>query len=391
MSHAVRRFFAVFSFAFFLAVPLVSPAATVTLAGFAYAGDSKSIAARFPYTQQLETALRKSGNPLNKQVAQAVLAQKPQNFDLSVGALSELKGQDQVIVVALVVTEETVSVEPFGSYAKLLTQIRAQAMFFDFKSMTMLRAYPFRFTHLDVVDHMPSPAEVDQRVRLVYFGDQSKPGIITRFASALNTAVVPNNVPRFLQVTKVTLGDEARAGLSDKLKSAPGVAETWAADLFSEALSSKTGVPLLPYSKGYAVGNVMSMRIADGDVFNLKIPEPDYTITLDIPRFRRIKSGESAAGTSYIYGAYAHLKLEEPVSGKVYLESDFKNGEVKAVPASQTVIDDFPAYYDALNGLFNKLGDNIGGKPSDWLQTAASEKNIQKQINTTQELLKSCK
>jgi hypothetical protein len=207
----------------------------------------------------------------------------------------------------------------------------------------------------------------------------------------VSKANIPNNVPRFVQVNQVKIGDEAREILPNELKSAAGVAETWAADLFSESLSSKTGIPLLPYAKGYAIGNVMSMRIADGDVYMLKLPEPDYTIALQIPRFKKIKSGESSSGASYIYGAYSNIKIQEPTSGRAYLDADFKNGEVKLVPASQDTIDDFPAYYDAIKGLFVKLSDNLAGNSSDWLKSATATPNMSQQITSTQELLKSCK
>jgi hypothetical protein len=365
--------------------------ANVTLAGLAYSGDSKSIAARFPYTKRLEAAQAAAGTPFNKLITQALAQNKPANFELNTTALKELKGQDQVVVVALMITGETVSAERFGNVAKLLTQVRAQAMFFDFKSMTVLRAYPFSFTHLDVIDRMPTQEEMNKRFEAVYFGEQGKAGIFDRFTAAINQATIPTSVPRYVQVSKVNIGQEALDVMPANLKSTSEVAQTWAADLFGERLSNKTKVSLLPYSKGYAIGNVMSMRIADGDVYMLKLPEPDYTITLDVPRFKKIKSGEAAAGTSYIYGAYANVKIQEPVSGKSYMDADFKNGEVKLVPASQDTLDDFPAYYDALKGLFEKLSDNLAGNKSDWLKSASANPDLPKQISSTQDLLKSCK
>ena len=129
-----NRFFALFILMLLALIPAISRATTVTLAGFAYSGDSKSIATRFPYSKQLELTQAAAGNPLNKQIALALAKSQPANFTLKHGALSELKGQDQAIVVALVITGETVSAERFGSVAKLLTQVRAQAMFFDFKT-----------------------------------------------------------------------------------------------------------------------------------------------------------------------------------------------------------------------------------------------------------------
>lgn len=366
-------------------------AATVTLAGFAYSGDSKTITTRFPYTKRLEITQSAAGSTLNKQIAQMMAKSKPANFDLNQSTLSELKGQDQTIVVALVITGETVSAERFGTIAKLLTQVRAQAMFFDFKSMTVLRAYPFSFSHLDVIDHQPSQAEMNQRFQAVYYGEQGKAGIFARFAEAVNQATIPTHTPRFVQVSQVKIGDEAKEVLAKQVKGAASEAETFVADVFAESLSSKTGIPMLPYSKGYAIGNVMSMRIADGDVYNLKLPEPDYTITLSVPRFKKIKSSEVAAGASYIYGAYSRVTIQEPTSGRTYLDADFKNGEVKVVPASQDNTDDFPAYYDAMKGLYVKLATNLAGTKTDWLSSATSAPDISQQLTSTQELLKSCK
>lgn len=369
----------------------IANATSVTFAGMAYSGDSKSIPQRFPYTQRLEKSLAKSGSPINKEINAALAQHKPANFELNQTGLTSLKGQDQAIVVTMLITDETVSVERFGSVAKLLTQVRAQAMFFDFKTMTVLRAYPFSFAHLDVIDHYPNEAEMQSRFSTVFYGADDKPGILSRFADVVAKASIPNNVPRYLQVAQVKFGDEARQVLPAKLAKSPGVAETWLADLFAESLSSKTDVPLLPYSKGYAIGNVMSMRLSDGDVFMLKIPEADYTISLEVPRFKKIVSEQVAAGTSLIYGAYAHIKIQEPVSGKSYMDADFKNGEVKLVPASQDNTDDFPAYYEAIKGLFTKLSDNLTGNKTDWLSSATDTSGIKKQINSTQELLKSCK
>lgn len=366
-------------------------AATVTLGGFAYSGDSNSIATRFPYSKRLELAQAAAGNPLNKQISQMLAKSKPANSDLKQGALAELKGQDQTIVVALVITGETVSTERFGNMAKLLTQVRAQAMFFDFKSMAVLRAYPFSFSHLDVIDHSPTAAEMTERFQAVYYGEQGKAGILARFAETVAQATIPNSTPRFVQVSQVKIGDEAREVLTKQVKNAPNEVETFVADTFAESLSSKTGIPMLPYAKGYAIGNVMSMRIADGDVYNLKLPEPDYTIVLDMPRFKKIKSAEVAAGASYIYGAYSKVTILEPTSGKTYLNAEFKNGEVKLVPASQASIDDFPPYYDAMKGLYTKLATNLAGTKTDWLSSATSAPDISQQISSTQELLKSCK
>ena len=133
------------------------------------------------------------------------------------------------------------------------------------------------------------------------------------------------------------------------------------------------------------------MRISDGDVYNLKLPKPDYEISVEISALKKIKYGEAVAGESYIYGSYASVKIEEPVSGKVYLNTALKNGEIKLVPASQTYVDDFPAFHDSINGLFVKLADALDGKGNTWIKSASAAPEIEKQISDPRELIKLCK
>ncbi|WP_332877886.1 hypothetical protein [Massilia sp. S19_KUP03_FR1] len=361
-------------------------AADVALAGFAYAGDLASSAARFPVTKQLEASLGPRG--INVMLDKAMQGKTPDNFTL-VPRIESLAGRDQAVAVALVMTSEMVSTEEIGGVVKLTVQLRGQAMFFDFKSKTVLRAYPLSFAYLDVLAQAPTQEQIAERMLALYQGTNGKPGILARFATAVNRASLPANVPRFVQVGKVTIGDEARAAFPPEL--ANGAGEAWIADMFGEALSAKLGIPILPYAKGYAIGNVMSMTIGDSTVFNLKLPEPDYVLSADVVKLKKIVYSEQAAGKSFVYGTQMDLRLEEPMSGKAYLHSLVKNGEVKVVSAHQTTLDDFPAYEDAMRGLFTKLARAIGGEEAAWLKSAAAAPDINQQMTTTRDLLLLCK
>ena len=105
----------------------------------------------------------------------------------------------------------------------------------------MLRAYPFSFAYLDLLDHEPTQSEKDDRVRTVFLGAQGKAGLFARFAEVLSTANLPSGPTRFLQVATAKLQPDAFQILSGQFAGNGDVAETWLADMFSEALSSKTG------------------------------------------------------------------------------------------------------------------------------------------------------
>ena len=359
----------------------------VTLAGLAYGGDAASLEQRFPHSRAYERELERSGERAFGRIQANIAAQPAQNLQLETGLLDQLKGRDQAVVSSLVVNSETVSIEQFGRLHKLFVLIRGQALFFDFKSMTVLRSYPLSFAYIDVFDHAPTQAEVYARVRQVYEGAAGKPGIFGRYAGVLASATLPTQVPRLLKVTQVKLDAAVLDSLPAYLKSEPGMAETWAADMVSEAISTRAGVPLIPYSQGHAVGNVLPMRVADGTVFNLKLPEPDYAIHVDLTGQKKVKFGAAAAGESFIYGTYAKLRIEQPLLGKAWLDTALKNGETKVVPATQTWVDDFPAYYDSWNGLFTRLATAIATQDMSWVKAAAAAPDIQAQITQTHQLI----
>lgn len=377
----------------------------VALAGLAYAGAENTLDARFPYSRRFEQEMQDAGTPIARGLADALRAMSLPHLRLTDG-IEQLKGRDQALAVALVVGAEVVSVEPIGALHKLMVLVRGQAMFFDFKSMRVVRAHPISFAYIDVLPQAPSPDEVMARVRWVYQGANGKPGVLARFVHEVARARVrTDSPPRYLQVTSVQVGPQARAHLPAFLRAAPGPggpsepasaqdpAETWVADLVAEALSTRTGVPLVPYAKGYAIGNVMPLRVADGTVWSLELPSPDYAIGVELSEFRKIKFNEVVGGaTSYVYGAYARLHLEEPLSRKVYLSAPLKNGVTRVIPASQSYVDDFPHFYDALNDLFVKLALALDGRGDGaWLRSAAATPDIERQLSQTQELMKQCK
>ena len=389
---SVRRFFLWLAWLVCSQSAFAQQAPEVAFAGFAYSGSASTMAARFPHSQRYEEELQTAGTSMGQNLRRLLDATPPSHLKI-VSQIEALKGRDQALAVALVIGSETVSVEQFGNAHKLMVLIRGQAMFFDFKSMNVLRAYPVSFAYIDLLDNPPTADEVLARVKLVYQGTGDKAGVLARFAQNVAKAQIPPGVPRFLQVTSVQLKPEALEVLPAYIKSEPGAAETWAADLVSEAISTRVGVPIVPYAKGYAIGNVMSMRISDGTVFELKLPQPDYEIKVELSGFRKVKFSEVQGGaSSFVYGAYAQMHIEEPLSRKAYLSTALKNGETRVIPASQRHVDDFPHFYDAVNGLFVKLAQAMDGKGDEkWLRSAASAKDIDLQIQSTRELMKQCK
>lgn len=378
----------------FLTTPiaLAQQMSEVASAGFAYLGSESTIRSRFRYSKRYEDEQKTAGLPVGVQLSRTLKSIPGKSLTV-VDQIADLNGRVDALAVALVIGSETVSVEQIGLNHKLTVLIRGQTMFFDFNSKTVVRAYPISFAYIDVFDHVPQPDEIMTRVRLVYRGANGKPGLIDRFVNNVVQAEIPKKASLSLGVTSVKLTQEAIDVLPSYLKTESGTAQSWAADLVSEAISTRAGVPIIPYAQGYAVDNVMRMTVADGTVWDLKLKQPDYKIAIEITNFKKLKFNEVQGGaTSFVYGAYAQMSIEDLIGGKSYFNASLKNGETRIIPASQQYVDDFPHYYDAVNGLFTKLAQAIGSKGDDrWLKTAAASKDIDQQLIQTKELVETCK
>jgi len=180
----------------------------VALAGFAFSGSANTIDLRFPYSRRYEATKKNSGMPVYQLLSKQLQATPPANFKI-VAQIDELKGRDQALAVALVIGNESVSDEKFGALHKLMVFIRGQAVFFDFKSMSVVRSYPISFAYVDVLDHAATPDEIMARVKLVYEGANDRPGILTRFANSVAKAQIPTQVSRYLQIVNVHVMPEA--------------------------------------------------------------------------------------------------------------------------------------------------------------------------------------
>ncbi len=190
----------------------------------------------------------------------------------------------------------------------------------------------------------------------------------------------------------MTLGDAARAKLPD-LALEPVLRATLAHEL-SKAISSNTGIGLLPPATGQAIGGAMAARFADGKVYQLKIPEADYVIKLKLDAMKHGVINETPAVKTMLFGAFFNVSVVEPFSGKVFFDQPLRKGATKVVPVTQWQVDQWSASYetvlaglDAFAGAAAKRADSRA-----WLdEQKPGGKPLQQQTQALQELIKSCR
>jgi hypothetical protein len=376
--------------AVFLLLPSLARSAEMTLAGFAFAGDYKSAASRFPYSFKTFERL-KGSDSLSAQVLRRSQNLSNPAIDIRAPAsLVNLKQSDQALMAVLLLTDEIVSSENYGAYYKTFVNLRADVLIFDYKNQNVVRSYPVSTVLFDATPSAPSPERLRSFVEELLLREDGN-GLISLFVSRLSTATLPQDGSKTIQVRQSEVAPEALALMPEALRGNPKVAESLVADLFASVLSAKLGVPLLPSSIGHAVGGVMSLRLENGDDMKLKLGEGDYLFDVRLNKFAKIKTEANSVGTAYVYGAYTSLRFYEPTLGTDFIDTDLKNGESVVVPATQVATDDFPAYQDAIRGLFQKFSDALQQPDSKWIRAAASAENIASQLESTNDILRKCK
>lgn len=325
----------------------------VFYAGFAFIGNNVNIEKNYPYSfavskeNDLETVLRTK-----------VEKENMNNFKLIISELGNLE-EGEGVSVAFALDNETVAIEQIGSYYKIVIDLGAQVLFFDFREMKVIGCYPIAIQLIDVSESKPDDILKKNRIRELFIGNKYKINIFDEFVKRLKDIEIKPKFKNSIKVNNVKIGEKALPFLptiyiDDKDPNKNNI-KTFLAQNFSKFLSSNQEISVLPYTKGSAIGGKMSARFSNGEVYMLEIPEAQFLIDLTLRGFKKVKFDEKKAGSSWIYGVYIKLKIFEPLLRKYYIDEKFKQGATKIIPASQKNVADWPAFQESLFVLFDSL------------------------------------
>jgi hypothetical protein len=131
------------------AAPCAS-ALEVHFAGFATLGDAHTIASNYPHSNALNARMGGEPGALDREIFRRMRALDSKDFTLQFDQLGSL-GPDSPssIALAFVLDREDVTVEPLAGGFKIVAQLSAQALFFDFREGAVIASYPFTTQFID--------------------------------------------------------------------------------------------------------------------------------------------------------------------------------------------------------------------------------------------------
>ncbi len=336
-------------------------------AGFAFLSKDADIGTRFPHLQAALSGSRAASFD-QRLVYQGRQSRQTGPIVLEFEQLGVIHPGNDANVLALAFDGELSFSNQIRNDWLLVVELSFQVLIFDYASKQIRASFPFTAEYNDVLQDPPTPQDIDQAVERLALGDQAT-GVVANFWSKADALKLPALGARTLRVVEVAISDAVlQVASSDGIINAEALKDQLGHD-FSGFLSQNQGVPVLPFASNQAIANKMAARMSDGTIFNLKIPSPDYEIRLRLDGLKKVLAASTAAGSSWVFGAFITITVIEPLSGRKYFEDQVKLGAARTEPASERASsDDWPAYFEAIRNLFNQFTQALSGPNRAWAE-----------------------
>jgi len=287
---------------------------------------------------------------------------------------------------------ETIAVTKFGDNYKLLVELSFSALIFNYSSKSIVANYPMVAQYIDVLSDQPSTEDISNALDRVVFGEQAT-GVQATFWEALYEVRLPEAAVRTLRVTDVGVMDSASAYLAGIGAPKDEVLKSDIGQSFSKYLVANNGLSVLPTGSNTALGNKMAAKMSNGDVYDLNIPEADYQISITLNGVKKVETARTAAGASWVYGAFVTISVVEPLSGKSYFNDQMKLGASRTVPASVQSDEDWPSYSEVIQQLFFEFTRAIAQSDAAWAKRhiISVSANTTSPLQPLRELLDKCR
>lgn len=341
---------------------------TVHFAGVAYLGKYNLLEQNYPNALSLNKTQLNGQGQLDFKFIQSVRSSQPKYLNIDFGLANTQKSQS--MVMALAIERESVSTEIIGKHRKIIAEVSAQLFFFDFESMSLIANVPLSIAKNHVV-----PAEQNYESEILplfsdlYLGTahKSSKNLLSLAVKTLENVSPDQSTGLRFQLESVSLNKNVTSLLPQSLSETRF--SQFVGQYFSARLANQYSVTVLPFTKGYGIGNQMAGRFSNGTVFNIGVPEPDYVFSINVTGLKKAPLNENL-----MYAARIKFDLTEKTQRKRFLDGHFQMAVAKLVMDSQSEIDDWGAYHDAIEVLIDDLIKQLGEPDKKWFKTHSREK-----------------
>ena len=348
-------------------------------AGFAFLGDYSQRATRYPYTNEIINKKKGGRSIIDKSLQSKLNDFSADGFNLHTGTtLGDLES-GKGLSMALGISYEDIYVVPFGGKYKASYEIGLNLVVFDFIDKKIITVYPLRFLRNELFNQRPTEEDNKKVIRSLYAGDEFN--ILQESVNRMNTIVIRSSYGNYIGVRSVKRSNQASEKIpNDLLRNA--IIETQIAQEFEGLLSKNSYTPVVPFTKGEAIGRNMRARFSNGKSFDLILPELDYFVDIELRDFEK-KSRKNYQGFSSLVTIKASTGLGEVVNIKLS-----KNGWVLNKMSGNTKNAQWTLYEESLSSLLSDFTKQLAVSTSDWTAKHSITKDANKQMEAFRGLVR---
>ena len=360
----------------------------VYFAGLSFTGNFKDNKLNYPYSYEIAKKL-----PVDR-----LFVEKLKNVDNpSLNLLTSLGNTDEAdaLAMSLSIDLETVNIAKTAEKYKVVIDLYAQILVFDFNEKKIINSYPINLQYITFFNHNPSKKEIQAIFEGFYTGEnpEVKTNLFDLAVENLNNAQIKPKYGNRLAVSKVVVSDKAKKMLTE-MKQSEDNFKTITAQSFSRYIVDNQNAAMLPYTKGQVIGSKMSARFVNGDVYNLEIPAPDYVFNIEIRDFKNL-SDNAGSSTTELYGFFVYTKIEmmQPDLNKKYMDSKFRGFDEVVLMKGQKP-NFLLSYQETLMNLFNNFSKNISDTDDEWYEKTLHPSQydiVEEQFEQVNDVINSCK
>lgn len=358
----------------------------VVYAGFAFLGEHVDIAKDYKYSSKIYKEKNSNGIYLvEKKLRDIVLNLDCNSFNIISNQLGDIHEGDS-IALAIALDWEDISTEEIEErLIKSVYNLHGQILLFNFAQMEIIGCYPFGVRVTDCTPQVPSETHKLKIFKKLYLESVADVNFLKVLSERLHAVKIDKNDENItFKVDDVVLEPKAKKFVKQNFPTQRDQAfKIFVAQQFSSFFAKNTNLSILPYTKGKAIGNKMAGQFANGDIFELQIPEGDYPITISVRGFKKAKLDENNTGESWAYGSYVRLNIKSALGDIV--NSKIKNAAVKIVPAGQNDVADRSAFIESLLALFDKTTKQFVTCTKSWTRKNAEGDATREQFTTLKE------
>ena len=354
----------------------VSADTSVYFAGLAYIGDASDMARAAPYA----ASLIQDSKALTEYNGQLVAAMRDASVeDVRLETLSGRSTSGEALSLALAITEEQFQAEDTGSgYYAVKATTFGQIVLFDFTEKRVISTVPFITSYTD------SPEEVDEAYKrqiyeTVYFDRSKKINIVNVFAARLSDV----NFEKPFNSWNIRVRTVEQTAKADGYLATYGVDKdvfhTRLASQFSASMSQGLRIPVLPFTKGQAIGGAMALRFADAEALQLELPPADYYVDLKLLGFNKkiMKQTDQMIYPSYIAGL--RVSIGDVGFDELLFSEKAQSGRVLKLSRNLDV-NEWNEYKNSLTALSDEFCEQLAKPEKKWFKEKMFSKKSFKQM-----------